>query len=465
MKAIKDKIAKDVAKTVEPGIYPDQKDIEAKLLVILATVINGDQADLKYDLLELDESDFHFRDHREIFKTMKALDADGVHVNQTTVRAKLGDAWPETLKTIFDGNLAEVGTALTYKRLILRRANIRQARAIGADFMAKVDQADTEEADLPGLVAGLQKAVFDIARTDRIAPPVKTEADLTDDFILDLANPSPGLKTGFTMLEGIIRGLTPGLFIIAAPPSAGKTTFVKQLADQVADMNEAPVLFFSYEQSAAELRIKSLARLTKQDGKSVPNEDIKEGKESARVEEVAKIYKSFGKRIKVIEGDRQHTVGRIRLMAQREKIITGKPPVLVIDYLQIIPVAEAGKDKRIEIDYLVSDLRRITRDIGSPVIVISAMSRAEYNKIKMSGFKESGGIEYGTDIAAILSVEKEQEEGTERTVKLNIIKNRNGRRGWVGMTYYMKYDYFLETETGFINYMDTVGREGKEGNE
>ena len=27
--------------------------------------------------------------------------------------------------------------------------------------------------------------------------------------------------------------------------------------------NDAPVLFFSYEQSAAELRIKSLARLTK----------------------------------------------------------------------------------------------------------------------------------------------------------------------------------------------------------
>ena len=35
MKAIKDKIAKDVAKTVEPGIYPDQKDIEAKLLAVL----------------------------------------------------------------------------------------------------------------------------------------------------------------------------------------------------------------------------------------------------------------------------------------------------------------------------------------------------------------------------------------------------------------------------------------------
>jgi replicative DNA helicase len=82
-----------------------------------------------------------------------------------------------------------------------------------------------------------------------------------------------------------------------------------------------------------------------------------------------------------------------RELAQREKMKTGKAPVLIIDYLQIFPVDDPTQDKRVAVDFLVSDLRRIARDIGSPVIAISAMSRAEYDRVKLSGFKESGGIE------------------------------------------------------------------------
>jgi replicative DNA helicase len=89
------------------------------------------------------------------------------------------------------------------------------------------------------------------------------------------------------------------------------------------------------------------------------------------------------------------------------------------------------------------------------------MSRAEYDKVKMSGFKESGGIEYGADIASILSVEGEDNEGAVRTVALNIIKNRNGRRGKVGMTYDMTHDYFEETDSNNLSYMETLGKESK----
>ena len=231
---------------------------------------------------------------------------------------------------------------------------------------------------------------------------------------------------------------------------------------RIVELNETPVLFFSYEQSPYDLWVKSIARLSKIAGSPVKNEDIKEGKQAAKVEEAAKAYKRFAKWIKVIEGDRQHTVKRIRLLAQREKMKTAKPPVIVIDYLQILPVDDPAQDKRVAVDLIVSDLRRIARDIGSPIIVISSVSRAMYKDVKLSSFKESGGIEYGTDIAAILSVENEAKEGADRTVALNIIKNRNGRRGKVGMTYDMTHDYFEEVDQGFLSYMDTIGKEADE---
>jgi replicative DNA helicase len=445
--------------SVEAPLYPDQRDVETKLLATLATFINGDEADLKYDLLELDAGDFHFRDHRAIFVAMQQLADDGEYVDRVTVRAKLGDAWTETLNGIFDASKADAGAAMTYKRQVIHWANIQHARGIGNAFMAALDAAArTPDADLTALVADLQKAAFDLDRTDRIAPPILSQADLTDRFLLDLASPKPGLKTGFDKLDRIIRGLLPGLFVIAAPPSAGKTTYVLQQADQIAQLNNTPVLYFTYEQSQYDLWIKSVARLSKIVGSPVQNESIKQGLSSAKVEEAAREYQRFANWITVIEGDRQLTVNRIRLLAQREKMKTGKAPVLAIDYLQILPVDDPTQDKRVAVDFLVSDLRRIARDMGSPIIAISAMSRAEYDKVKMTGFKESGGIEYGTDIAAILTVEKENDDGTERDVALNIIKNRNGRRGKVGMKYDMTHDHFEETDQGFVNYLDTLGK-------
>jgi replicative DNA helicase len=201
----------------------------------------------------------------------------------------------------------------------------------------------------------------------------------------------------------------------------------------------------------------------KKQGKVWSNEAIKEG--TAKREDLAagaEAYKRFAKWITIIEGDSRNNIGDIRLKAQREKMKTGKAPVIIIDYLQILPIADASmRDKRSEVDFLVSELRRIARDIEAPIIAISSMSRAEYKSAKMTGFKESGGIEYGTDIAAVLTVEEEkkggQDAGTIRTVALNIIKNRNGRRGKIGMSYNMLVDTFSETDLQHLSYLEALG--------
>ena len=42
---------------------------------------------------------------------MKELHAAGDHVDEVTVRAKIGAAWPDTLKAVFDGSKADIKAA------------------------------------------------------------------------------------------------------------------------------------------------------------------------------------------------------------------------------------------------------------------------------------------------------------------------------------------------------------------
>ena len=59
-------------------------------------------------------------------------------------------------------------------------------------------------------------------------------------------------KTGFPNLGSIIGVLTNGLYILGGVPSVGKTTFMLQLADQMA-MRGEHILYFTLEQSKLEL--------------------------------------------------------------------------------------------------------------------------------------------------------------------------------------------------------------------
>jgi replicative DNA helicase len=99
----------------------------------------------------------------------------------------------------------------------------------------------------------------------------------------------------------------------------------------------------------------------------------------------------------------------------------------------------------------MSALRRLARDLNAAVIAISSENRAGYGSKKMDVFKESGGIEYSADIAAVLTgVKPGSGPGSAtseyRLEDLNIVKNRNGERGVVRFKFYAARAEFVEVE-------------------
>jgi replicative DNA helicase len=267
-----------------------------------------------------------------------------------------------------------------------------------------------------------------------------------------------GLDSGFTILNEICNGLDTGLITVAAPPAVGKTTLAWQISQQVAQLNDVPVLFVSLEQSKKELRAKALARLSKIHAHHIARGRLhsNDPEQMAKVRQAANEYFAIGRNLTVIEGDDTTTIRTIADIAHAKMARDGARRRLVaVDYLQILPLSpeDAGRitTAKDRVDFNVSALRRLARRLDSPVIAVSAQNRAGYESKKLDSFKESGAIEYSSDIAAILTRDRQTTGSTGemfRAMELTIRKNRNGQEGVVKFKFYPERAEFIENGRG-----------------
>ena len=270
-------------------------------------------------------------------------------------------------------------------------------------------------------------------------------------FVADLASRQTGhdyggLDSGFPLLNQLCNGLDTGLLVLAAPPGQGKTSLMWQIACQVAEGERKPVLFVSMEQSKRELRAKALARLANLDCRDILRGRLRmtDPVPAQKLLTAATRYAKFSQYLTVIEGDASTTLDRIEAAAiQKLREAKESRCLICVDYLQMMSLdpheLSQVSNTRDRIDRLVSGLRRMARNLDSPVLVISSENRASYKKRSLSAFKESGGIEYAADIAMVLSADTEtptEPEAPYRNLDLCIIKNRNGETGLLKFKFY-----------------------------
>ena len=288
--------------------------------------------------------------------------------------------------------------------------------------------------------------------------------------------------TGFTNFDEQTGGLYAGLYVIAAGSSIGKTTFCIQLADQLATAGN-DVLFFSMEQSRLEIVSKSLARRTAQEDISRAANSLQirqwhfkrndpDGKEQ-QVLNAAKAYKrDIGDRLSIVEGNFDCNCSLIGEKIRNYVRRTGTKPVVILDYLQILQPEqdERGRTQTTKetIDNVITELKRISRELKLTVIVISSINRAAYyTDFSMESLKESGNVEFTADCifglqlqcmndkifnsppTADLGKKKKIIEAAKaespRKLELKCVKNRYGIATFkLYYNYYPAHDLFTE---------------------
>lgn len=346
-----------------------------------------------------------------------------------------------------------------------------------AELDAK-DPAEVLERDRDGLRAFLSRhyaETLERARETRETAYSKALASLRVVSAQDIAtelylgqNAPDIIPTGFAQLDAVLDGgITKGLYFLGACPSMGKTTFLNQLSDQVAQQGRS-VLFVSIEQSAQDLIAKSLSRGMSAEGYTVPTSEIQRPDRRAEwgieqysaLQRVCEDYsKTIAPRLHILEGVKQPSVKDIETLALTIGDHDGKAPVIVIDYLQLLEAINDRDTEKKAVDRNVSALAQLANQITrAPVIAISSLNRASYSGVvTMESFKESGGIEYGGDVVLALQprgmahdlegieekkaktkanqLTRKHKAKLERDCELHVIKNRGGQTPEEGIPY------------------------------
>ena len=295
------------------------------------------------------------------------------------------------------------------------------------------------------------------------------------DFINGVADSvnTPYIPTGFNKLDKVLDGgLYEGLYTIGAISSLGKTTFVLQIADNIAEAG-TDVLIFSLEMGTSELMAKSISRLTildvlENNGNTRDAKTVRGITVGSRYPNYSKTerdliyrsvekYQSYAEHIYIHEGIGNIGVEQVKAVVNNHIKITGNRPVVIIDYMQILAPADIRASDKQNTDKAMLELKRMSRDYKVPVISVSSVNRQNYSsKASMEMLKESGAIEYGSDVIWGLQLKGAGEKGfnvdeaknkNPREVELIILKNRNGATGGkLDFSYYPMFNYFKEAE-------------------
>lgn len=287
------------------------------------------------------------------------------------------------------------------------------------------------------------------------------------------------IPTGFENLDKALEGgLYEGLYGLGAISSLGKTTFVLQMADYMA-MNGQPVLYFALEMGWQEMTSKSISRWTAihelnkygnykhnlaQTTRSIQRgnwSDQYNGPQYNGLMWSIKHYAQYADNIIYRDGaEHRPTAQDVSDMVDNFVGRTGKKPVVVVDYLQMLaPVNERATDKA-NVTTSANVLKKIATRHHIPVLMISSFNRSSYrDKASMESFKESGDIEYSADILIGLQPAGIEGDGFDindykvqdsRQVEAVILKNRNGRTGEV-LSYNYTPAFNLFADTGSLN--------------
>ncbi|MFA6079814.1 MAG: replicative DNA helicase, partial [Candidatus Omnitrophota bacterium] len=264
-----------------------------------------------------------------------------------------------------------------------------------------------------------------------------------------------GISTGFRDLDIKTAGLQPSdLIVLAARPSMGKSALALCIAEHAAVVERAPVAFFSLEMSKEQLVQRMLCSHARVDAHKVRTGFLSQA-------DWPKLVSAAGKLSEApiyIDDTPGISVMELRAKARRLKA-QFDIKLIVLDYLQLMQGHSRADNRQHEISEISRSLKALARELNTPLIAISQLSRAveqrQDHRPQLSDLRESGAIEQDADLVILLLREwyYNPTEENRGLAEIIIAKQRNGPTGNFNLAFlgeYMRFENLTSRGEEFV---------------
>lgn len=410
--------------------------------------------------MQLDSDDFYDLRHQTIWLNLVLMYNERVPIDIITLQQRMKD-WG-TLDEIggipylnvLQDSVPSAANLSYYVSIVKEKSTLRKVLNTCTDAIGRVYNYAGE---VDQFVDEVERDILKISEVRQSGEAVRIGelVGATDSVIESYANNrgSPGaIPTGFPDLDRLMLGGLKGgeMFVLAARPSVGKTSYALNIAENIALNSRLPVGVFSLEMTKEALTLRmrcANARVglrTVMDGQAT-QEDFTKLTEAAYRLGQAPIYIDDTPSLSIMA-----LRAKARRMVQRFGI-----KAFVVDYLQLCvsTTKRAKENRQIEISEISSGIKALAKELNLPIVVLAQLNRdiekEKKRKPRLSDLRESGSIEQDADVVGLLynaNADKEDGDGqvadTVIPVNLLIAKQRNGPTGMVYLTFFKSYTQF-----------------------
>ena len=252
-----------------------------------------------------------------------------------------------------------------------------------------------------------------------------------------------GLSSGFNKLDMQIGGFVGGrLYVAAARPGVGKTSFAVNIINQICSKGGVVVM------ASLEMTHQQIAERIITMRMEHKMEELKE--DESKRNEITEAFGSFSIDNLFFTPGFQLTVSKLRGLVRQVMRKSGKVSLVVIDYLQLMNSEKESGNREQEVSKLSRETKELAMELNVPVLLLSQLNRSvETRQDKhpvLSDLRDSGAIEQDADVVMLLYRDEYYypETKNKNILEINVTKQRHGPTGKVYL-YYSKSRQAMRT--------------------
>lgn len=385
----------------------------------------------------LTEDDFALEANRAVFRAAVKLARQGEPIDPVTILREEGASVSQAyLMDVMQATSTAANAGMYAAET--RKASMRRAlRALGDTLVERTAPWEDPRA----LIGDAQRELERIEAQDT-ARELASSGDAMQAFYRhrEQVDGHGGgfVPTGFRQLDRLLGGglLNSGLYVLAARPGMGKTTFALSVADNVAETGG--VLFVSLEMDLEQLAAKRLGRAAGISSSALMMGSLSDEERARAAEHSARLAQlplCLNRRSTASVED----VGN---MARKVKGLR----LVVIDYFGLLQPRGRSASRYEAMTGVSGDLKALARSLKVPILCLAQMNRENKDRKdkrpQLSDLRDTGALEQDADGVIFLHRTDYYETGAAdpwSPVPLQILleKNRHAGTGVCDAAFYM----------------------------